>query len=158
MNGLVGEYYYTSHVTPEDHCSFASVETCVPVRELGSTSSHYPQYNAMGDVVEKIVDIYKPSSFSVVLFVNLNNANNRRGGRGEMDKLSISNNCNNDSSYSHQSLLDGILAKGRVGGESNWLEKFRLADKVSHSLGKWEIEFMHFEPKMKSANRRQIAF
>lgn len=155
MNGLVDKYYYTSHVTPEDHCSFASVETCVPVKELCQrmgtclSSSQYLQYKSMGNVVEKIVDIYRPSSFSVVLFVNTAKSN-YYSGRG-----SITTTCNWNNKNNNLSMLDGVL-----GAEE--LNKFELADRVSHNLGKWHVEFMHFEPKAAKCSasattrRRQI--
>ncbi|KAK2069095.1 hypothetical protein P8C59_003702 [Phyllachora maydis] len=53
------EHYFTVHVTPEPHCSFASFETNVP----GG-----PNDRATVDVVEHIVNIFRPGRFIMTLF------------------------------------------------------------------------------------------
>lgn len=55
MNGLFGEAYYTIHVTPEPHCSYASFETNV-------TLSSYSK------LLSSVCEIFKPGSFTVTLF------------------------------------------------------------------------------------------
>ncbi|RKU47924.1 spermidine resistance protein [Coniochaeta pulveracea] len=57
-NGLQG-HYFTVHVTPEPNCSFASFETNVPGGQPGRETS---------DVIENVVNIFKPGRFSVTLF------------------------------------------------------------------------------------------
>lgn len=52
-------HYFTVHVTPEPHCSYASFETNVPARQTGRETA---------EVVEQIVKIFKPGRFSVTLF------------------------------------------------------------------------------------------
>ncbi|KAF2021295.1 S-adenosylmethionine decarboxylase proenzyme [Aaosphaeria arxii CBS 175.79] len=52
-------HYFTVHVTPEPHCSYASFETNVPARQSGRETS---------DIVEHVVDIFKPGRFSVTVF------------------------------------------------------------------------------------------
>ncbi|EKD13384.1 uncharacterized protein L3040_002756 [Drepanopeziza brunnea f. sp. 'multigermtubi'] len=52
-------HYFTVHVTPEAQCSYASFETNVPGRQTGRETS---------EVVEHVVDIFKPGRFSVTLF------------------------------------------------------------------------------------------
>lgn len=59
-NGLFGPYYYTFHVTPEPSCSYASFETTIPISASGS----YPDYNHL---IQKVIDIFKPSRFSTVI-------------------------------------------------------------------------------------------
>ena len=54
-----GTHYFTVHVTPEPHCSYASFETNVPSRQTGKETA---------EVVEQVVDIFKPGRFSVTLF------------------------------------------------------------------------------------------
>lgn len=51
--------YWTVHVTPEQHCSYASFETNVPTRQTR---------RATVDVVQQVVGIFKPGRFSVTLF------------------------------------------------------------------------------------------
>lgn len=52
-------HYFTVHVTPEPHCSYASFETNVPTNQSGRETA---------DVVEHVTDIFKPGKFSVTLF------------------------------------------------------------------------------------------
>lgn len=59
-NGLVGDSnYFTIHVTPERECSYASFETNVPSNKYGMTDL---------DVLDKVVNIFRPGKFSVTLF------------------------------------------------------------------------------------------
>ena len=57
--GNGGTHYFTVHVTPEPHCSYASFETNVPGRQSGRETA---------EVVEQVVSIFKPGRFSVTLF------------------------------------------------------------------------------------------
>lgn len=52
-------HYWTVHVTPEPHCSYASFETNVPTRQTGRETV---------EMVEQVVRIFKPGRFSVTLF------------------------------------------------------------------------------------------
>lgn len=52
-------HYFTVHVTPEPHCSYASFETNVPANQSGKETA---------SVVEHVVDIFQPGRFSVTLF------------------------------------------------------------------------------------------
>ncbi len=52
-------HYFTVHVTPEPHCSYASFETNVPSGQSG---------RATAEVVSHVVDIFRPGRFSVTLF------------------------------------------------------------------------------------------
>lgn len=52
-------HYFTVHVTPEPHCSYASFETNVPTNQSGKETA---------EVVEHVVDIFQPGRFSVTLF------------------------------------------------------------------------------------------
>lgn len=52
-------HYWTVHVTPEPHCSYASFETNVPTRHTGRDTV---------EVVQQVVGIFKPGRFSVTLF------------------------------------------------------------------------------------------
>ncbi|KAJ3305708.1 spermidine resistance protein [Kappamyces sp. JEL0829] len=65
-NGLLGPYYYTIHVTPEAHCSYASFETTVPISALKDGG-----YTCFNQVIQKVVDIFQPARFSTV-FVRRN--------------------------------------------------------------------------------------
>src|SRR5699024_2897572 len=54
-----GSHYFTVHVTPEPHCSYASFETNVPHSQNGQ---------ATADIVQQVVNIFKPGRFTVTLF------------------------------------------------------------------------------------------
>jgi len=52
-------HYFTVHVTPEPHCSYASFETNVPGRNSGRETAQ---------ILEHVVGIFRPGRFSVTLF------------------------------------------------------------------------------------------
>lgn len=59
QDGTNSTHYFTVHVTPEPQCSYASFETNVPSRQSGRETA---------DVIEQVVNIFKPGRFSVTLF------------------------------------------------------------------------------------------
>ena len=58
-SGTKAAHYFTVHVTPEPDCSFASFETNVPGGQKGRETA---------DVIEHVVNIFRPGRFSVTLF------------------------------------------------------------------------------------------
>lgn len=54
-----GTHYFTVHVTPEPHCSYASFETNVPHEQSGRETA---------DIVHNVIDIFKPGRFTVTVF------------------------------------------------------------------------------------------
>lgn len=59
-NGIVeNKHYFTIHVTPEAHCSYASFESNVPVEKYGMSNN---------DVLKRVVNIFRPGKFSLTLF------------------------------------------------------------------------------------------
>jgi hypothetical protein len=57
MNGMWGDVYWTMHVTPESQCSYASLETNVPVSS----------YSA---IVARVVEAFKPKRFQTIQFID----------------------------------------------------------------------------------------
>ncbi|KAL9050513.1 MAG: hypothetical protein Q9162_006578 [Coniocarpon cinnabarinum] len=55
----ISTHYFTVHVTPEPQCSYASFETNVPSNQSGRQTA---------EIVEQVVNIFKPGRFSVTLF------------------------------------------------------------------------------------------
>jgi len=55
MNGLNGNSYYTIHVTPEPHCSYASFET----------NFSLPCYRKL---MQSVLEIFKPGTFTLTIF------------------------------------------------------------------------------------------
>lgn len=65
-------HYFTVHVTPEPHCSYASFETNVPGRQSGRETA---------EILEQVVGIFRPGRFSVTLFeAQPNNFERAQGG------------------------------------------------------------------------------
>ncbi|PYH96161.1 S-adenosylmethionine decarboxylase proenzyme [Aspergillus ellipticus CBS 707.79] len=54
-----GTHYFTVHVTPEPQCSYASFETNVPHSQNGQTTA---------EIVQQVVNIFKPGRFTITLF------------------------------------------------------------------------------------------
>lgn len=75
-NGIIpssagkGTHYFTVHVAPEPQNSYASFETNVPSRQAGRETN---------EVIEQVVNIFKPGRFSVTLFEAKVDATERRG-------------------------------------------------------------------------------
>lgn len=65
-------HYFTVHVTPEPHCSYASFETNVPGRQSGRETA---------EILEHVVEIFSPGRFSVTLFEAKPTALESRPGR-----------------------------------------------------------------------------
>ena len=57
MNGLLYDAYWTIHITPESHCSYASFETNVRMRD----------YNSL---VRAVLAIFRPKRFTMTLFAD----------------------------------------------------------------------------------------
>jgi len=83
-------HYFTVHVTPEPICSFASFETNVPSGQKGRDTA---------EVIEHVVNIFRPGRFSVTLFeakgkfANPDPADEddrrRRWGKAESQRMSV---------------------------------------------------------------------
>jgi len=61
-NALLGEHYYSVHVTPEDICSYASFECNLP---LGNPMNQYKSYN---ELISKVLNLFNPKQFVITLF------------------------------------------------------------------------------------------
>ncbi|EDV25145.1 uncharacterized protein TRIADDRAFT_56768 [Trichoplax adhaerens] len=57
INGVVNNFYFTIHVTPQHCCSYVSFET------------NYPQ-SSYRHMIETVINIFKPGSFVMTLFAN----------------------------------------------------------------------------------------
>lgn len=90
--------YWTVHVTPEPHCSYASFETNVPTRHTGRDTV---------DVVQQVVGIFKPGRFSVTLFE--------------------AKDCENDNSYAKKDKrMDHVKGYRRIDRIVHDLEGYEL--------------------------------
>ncbi|KAI9327412.1 adenosylmethionine decarboxylase [Zopfochytrium polystomum] len=122
LNGLMGSNYYTIHVTPEDFCSYASFETTIPVKALLRRDLHERHHHeSVDDVVQKVVDCFRPGKFSVSLFTH----------------------------RSHRKSADLEVREGRRRGQNGAqflraIQGFRHVDHIGHALGDWDLEFAHY--------------
>ncbi|KEG14435.1 putative S-adenosylmethionine decarboxylase proenzyme [Trypanosoma grayi] len=57
INAIRGEEYQTIHITPEDHCSFASYETNTCVADYSERMS-------------SVLEVFRPSRFTVIVFID----------------------------------------------------------------------------------------
>jgi len=67
MNGLLFDAYWTIHITPESHCSYASFETNVRVREYAT-------------LVRAVLAIFRPKRFTMTLFADDHGLSELTGG------------------------------------------------------------------------------
>jgi S-adenosylmethionine decarboxylase len=57
MNGLLYDSYWTIHITPESHCSYASFETNIRMRNYSS-------------LIKAVLAIFRPKRFTMTLFAD----------------------------------------------------------------------------------------
>ncbi|KAF2075090.1 hypothetical protein CYY_003610 [Polysphondylium violaceum] len=55
MNGLLGKWYWTIHITPESHCSYASFDTNIAL----------PDFNQL---LANVLKVFKPGRFTAALY------------------------------------------------------------------------------------------
>ncbi|TPX37731.1 adenosylmethionine decarboxylase [Synchytrium microbalum] len=118
LNGLMGPYYWTVHVTPEEHCSYASFETSAPVRRFypdaasAHTSEGHDVYNTFEDVISRVVTSFQPAQFCVSLFTR--------------KSISMQHKRN--------------VLQGRIPG-------FDRRDCIRHESGKWQVQYAKYEAR-----------
>ncbi|KAI0007696.1 S-adenosylmethionine decarboxylase [Xylariaceae sp. FL0662B] len=102
-------HYFTVHVTPEPICSFASFETNVPGGQNGRETS---------EIVEHVVQIFKPGRFSVTLFEA---------------KLSYP--------YGSDEAPTGVGRSKRM----DRIKGYRRVDRIVHDFDDYELVFRYYE-------------
>jgi S-adenosylmethionine decarboxylase len=107
-----GGHYWTVHVTPEPECSYASFETNVPGSQTGRTTA---------EIIENVVNIFKPGRFSVTLF--------------EAKGKSADTNGGEDGVYqgpSRRTLVDPV-------------QGYRRIDRIVHDFEDYDLVFRFYE-------------
>jgi len=117
--GPSATHYFTVHVTPEPRCSYASFETNVPSRQMGRETA---------DVVEQVVDIFKPGRFSVTLF--------------ETKPMDLVDETDLDA-VAEMKALERQAAKKNARMES--IKGYRRVDRIVHDLEGYELVFRYYE-------------
>ncbi|QSS58267.1 S-adenosylmethionine decarboxylase proenzyme [Histoplasma capsulatum] len=141
-----GSHYFTVHVTPEPHCSYASFETNVPQLQSGRGAS---------EIVEHVVDIFKPGRFSVTLFetkkrpdTNATNNNSTDNTNDVNGAVSASNR--NANGKSHQSHGDQRQLKRNQNAavrdeKMERIPGYRRIDRIVHDLDGYDLVFRYYE-------------
>ncbi|EFQ34862.1 adenosylmethionine decarboxylase [Colletotrichum graminicola] len=111
-NGRNAAHYFTVHVTPEPNCSFASFETNVPGGQSGRTTA---------EIIEHVVDIFKPGRFSVTLFEARGKSANPYGMGGHISPASPT-----------QRLVDPVRG-------------YRRIDRIVHDFEDYDLVFRFYE-------------
>ena len=120
--GPCATHYFTVHVTPEPHCSYASFETNVPNKQSGRETA---------DVIEQVVNIFKPGRFSVTLFEGT------KQGYAEVE-------ANSDEEQAKKiKALEKQLA--RKNSRLDQIRGYRRVDRIVHDLEGYELVFKYYE-------------
>jgi S-adenosylmethionine decarboxylase len=107
-------HYFTVHVTPEPQCSYASFETNVPGRQRGRETV---------EVIEHVVDIFKPGRFSVTLFEATEDSAEVRG-EGDAAKV--------ESGRMRSAKMEKIRG-------------YRRVERIVHDFDGYELVFRYYE-------------
>lgn len=116
-DGSAPTHYFTVHVTPEPHCSYASFETNVPHSQNGKTTA---------DIIKQVVDIFKPGRFSITLF-ETKPATGEAEGKGAQEVVHS------------QGQLD------RRNPRMEHIDGYRRVDRIVHDLNGYDLVFRYYE-------------
>ncbi|KAB8234690.1 adenosylmethionine decarboxylase SPE2 [Aspergillus alliaceus] len=108
-------HYFTVHVTPEPHCSYASFETNVPHSQNGQTSA---------GIVQQVVNIFKPGRFTVTVFEN-------KPSEVELSGLG-------ETKY-----IERQAARRK--SKMEHIEGYRRVDRIVHDLDGYDLVFRYYE-------------
>lgn len=112
-------HYFTVHVTPEPHCSFASFETNVPGGPTGRSTA---------EIIEHVVGIFKPGRFSVTLFEGKGRANVK------------------ESVYDREGGADGSNGKkSNVMRRIDPVSGYRRVERIVHEFDDYDLVFRYYE-------------
>ncbi|KAH6665633.1 putative S-adenosylmethionine decarboxylase proenzyme [Halenospora varia] len=109
-------HYFTVHVTPEPQCSYASFETNVPGRQTGRETV---------EVIEHVVNIFKPGRFSVTLF-------EAKASTLEGRDLGLLG----DSTVDHGKVRSAKMEK---------IKGYRRVDRIVHDFDGYDLVFRYYE-------------
>lgn len=117
-DGVSGTHYFTVHVTPEPHCSYASFETNVPHMQNGQQTA---------DIVQQVANIFKPGRFTLTLF----EAKSSEPSEGELDVIK-------ELKYLERRAARRTALMEQVQG-------YRRVDRIVHDLDGYDLVFRYYE-------------
>ena len=115
--GPCSSHYFTVHVTPEPHCSYASFETNVPTRQ---------PCHERASVIEQVVSIFKPGRFTVTLFEAKTQSDDYNGSYDEAKQKALARQ------------KDAAKKLDSVRG-------YRRVDRIVHDLEGYNLIFKYYE-------------
>lgn len=122
-NGVTPLGYFTIHVTPEAHCSYASFETNIVPAVGDEHGGDYPRSYAQ--LISSIVQLFKPGRFTVTLFT-------------EKDKGPESSAIDlKDASNRHLPTI------------GNAVRGFDRKDKILYEFENYDLMFYHYVKEVK---------
>ena len=116
--GIPATHYFTVHVTPEPHCSYASFETSVPHSQNGRQAA---------DIVGKVVSIFKPGRFTVTLF----EAKSPEPADRDLDGI--------------REIKQLERQAARRAAKMEHVEGYRRVDRIVHDLEGYDLVFRYYE-------------
>ena len=116
--GQSATHYFTVHVTPEANCSYASFETNVPCRQNGRETA---------EIVEQVIDIFKPGRFSVTLF-ETKQANPKK-----------------PENWSVTEPKSSALRRAAMASRMDNIKGYRRVDRIVHDLEGYDLVFRYYE-------------
>lgn len=120
--GETGTHYFTVHVTPEPHCSYASFETNVPALQKGRDTA---------EVVSNVVDIFKPGRFSVTLFEAKTRVEEKENDATDIEALAA---------------IKALERKAlRRSAKMDAIKGYRRVDRIVHDLDGYDLVFRYYE-------------
>ena len=120
-------HYFTVHVTPEPNCSYASFETNVPSKQTGRETA---------DVIEQVVNIFRPGRFSVTLFE----------GNKDSDDEHDENNIHEPSAIAASRRIKALEKQvGKRGSRLDSVKGYRRVDRIVHDLEGYDLIFKYYE-------------
>lgn len=118
--GEKGTHYFTVHVTPEPVCSYASFETNVPAGQTGRQTV---------EIIENVVDIFKPGRFTVTLFEAKTVP--EEASSGDIEQLAEMKALERQAARRNQK-MDNIPG-------------YRRIDRIVHDLDGYDLVFRYYE-------------
>jgi S-adenosylmethionine decarboxylase len=114
-------HYFTVHVTPEPQCSYASFETNVPGRQTGRETV---------EVIEHVVNIFKPGRFSVTLF-------EAKANSLEVRQLGLLG----DAAADDMAVKSGMIRSAKM----EKIKGYRRVERIVHDLDGYDLVFRYYE-------------
>ncbi|KAJ3339803.1 spermidine resistance protein [Gonapodya sp. JEL0774] len=167
LNGLIDQYYWTVHVTPEDHCSYASFETNIPISVTASPTA----YQSYEEVVRKVISVFEPGKVTVTLFSRKPDTKDRENSDTESRSESgvssslgagiaptlfqfpvVGPGAITSSSWGRKSIDNIVSAEhSRMVLTGSAVDGYLMRDRVVYDLGGWDLVFAQFTRKRRRA-------